>query len=137
MKRQHYYGDGMQVIDVIQLFGLGFERGNMIKYIARAGLKDPNKIEEDLDKACTYFSFYSKKYTYLRRFFINLKYWYIMQFKKSKVKAFGLFLDRLESNKQLLTYFIVSGAMRPSDKLMDDEIKKTIIQDIKKDLPLY
>lgn len=42
-------------IEVIQLTEqLNFCRGNAVKYIARAGLKDPDKEIEDLEKAAFY-----------------------------------------------------------------------------------
>ena len=42
-------------IEVIQLTEqMNFNRGNAIKYIARAGLKDPATEVEDLQKACWY-----------------------------------------------------------------------------------
>lgn len=52
----HYNMGGVEVIDAIEAWGLGkgFNRGNAIKYIARAGLKDPNTEIEDLEKAKWY-----------------------------------------------------------------------------------
>ena len=49
----HYNIGNIEVIDAIEDwgFGEGFNRGNTIKYIARAGLKDPSKEIEDLKKA--------------------------------------------------------------------------------------
>lgn len=42
-------------IEVIQLTEqMNFNRGNAVKYIARAGLKDPDKELEDLEKARWY-----------------------------------------------------------------------------------
>lgn len=42
-------------IEVIQLTEqMNFCKGNAVKYIARAGLKDPSKEIEDLEKACWY-----------------------------------------------------------------------------------
>jgi len=36
-----YYGkNGIEVIDFIEAHGLNFSRGNVIKYVVRAGLKD-------------------------------------------------------------------------------------------------
>lgn len=44
-----------QGIEVIQLTEqMNFCRGNAVKYIARAGLKDPDKEVEDLRKAIWY-----------------------------------------------------------------------------------
>ena len=49
----HY--TAFQGIEVIQLTEqLNFCRGNAVKYIARAGLKDPSKEIEDLQKARWY-----------------------------------------------------------------------------------
>jgi hypothetical protein len=50
----HYRADtGHEAIDVIRAWGLGFALGNAVKYIARAGHKHDNVIQ-DLDKAIWY-----------------------------------------------------------------------------------
>ena len=50
-----YYTDGkIEVIDYIEDKKLGFHLGNAVKYISRAGKKDPNKYIEDLRKAIWY-----------------------------------------------------------------------------------
>ena len=50
-----YYTDGkIEVIDFIEDKGLNFHRGNAVKYISRAGKKDPAKEIEDLQKAAWY-----------------------------------------------------------------------------------
>lgn len=47
-----YYTDGnIEVIDFIEDKKLGFHLGNTVKYICRAGKKDPEKTIEDLQKA--------------------------------------------------------------------------------------
>lgn len=43
---------GIEVIDITR--HLSFDRGNSIKYLLRAGRKDPDKIIEDLQKAIWY-----------------------------------------------------------------------------------
>ena len=51
----HYAGgwsNGAEVIDIAE--NLNFNRGNAIKYIARAGRKDAMKTSEDLKKARWY-----------------------------------------------------------------------------------
>jgi hypothetical protein len=48
----HYKAGGIEAIDVIEAFGLGFRLGNCIKYILRAGRKGPSL--EDLKKARWY-----------------------------------------------------------------------------------
>tara|TARA_R100000152_G_C6710315_1_gene138069 strand:- start:229 stop:513 length:285 start_codon:yes stop_codon:yes gene_type:complete len=51
----HYLKDsGHEVIDVIRAWKLNFELGNAVKYIARAGRKNPEKTIEDLQKAIWY-----------------------------------------------------------------------------------
>jgi len=50
----HYTRGKYEVIEVIEDWELGFHLGNAIKYIARAGYKDPAKTEEDLRKAIWY-----------------------------------------------------------------------------------
>lgn len=52
----HYNVGGVEVIDAVEAwgFGAGFNRGNAIKYIARAGRKNPETEIEDLEKAKWY-----------------------------------------------------------------------------------
>lgn len=49
---QHYRSGGMEAIDVIEAFGLGFNLGNVAKYVLRAGRKAD--ALEDLMKARWY-----------------------------------------------------------------------------------
>lgn len=51
---KHYNSGKFEVIDVIEDWKLGFNLGNCIKYIGRAGKKDPAKEIEDLKKAKWY-----------------------------------------------------------------------------------
>lgn len=51
----HYaegWSNGAEVIDITE--NLNFNRGNAVKYIARAGRKDATKTTEDLKKARWY-----------------------------------------------------------------------------------
>lgn len=50
----HYTTGKIEVIDFITDKKLNFCRGNAVKYIVRAGLKDPDKEIEDLEKAIFY-----------------------------------------------------------------------------------
>jgi len=50
----HYTDGQIEVIDFIEDKQLGFCLGNAVKYISRAGKKDPNKEIEDLEKAIWY-----------------------------------------------------------------------------------
>ena len=55
VNRPAHYTDGkIEVIDFIEDKKLGFCLGNAIKYISRAGKKDPTKEVEDLKKAKWY-----------------------------------------------------------------------------------
>lgn len=57
----HYHADsGIEVIDAIEAWGLGFALGNSIKYIARAGHK--HNAKEDLQKALWYLTWELSKY---------------------------------------------------------------------------
>lgn len=51
---KHYNTGKIEVIDFIEDQGLGFNDGNTVKYISRAGKKDPSKHLEDLEKALWY-----------------------------------------------------------------------------------
>tara|TARA_R110000803_G_scaffold105722_1_gene173918 strand:+ start:1755 stop:2006 length:252 start_codon:yes stop_codon:yes gene_type:complete len=58
---QHYKAtDQLEVIDIIEMFDLNFARGNVVKYVLRAGKKDEEgyssdaKELEDLNKAIWY-----------------------------------------------------------------------------------
>jgi hypothetical protein len=52
----HYGGkdNPYETIKVIAAWRLGFTLGNCVKYISRAGKKDPAKLVEDLKKAAWY-----------------------------------------------------------------------------------
>lgn len=52
---KHYKSDkGIQPIDLIEAFDLGFREGNVIKYICRAGKKDGETYDKDIEKAYDY-----------------------------------------------------------------------------------
>jgi Protein of unknwon function (DUF3310) len=50
---QHYRGLTPEPVEVIESWNLGFHLGNTVKYIARAGRKTPDQVE-DLKKARWY-----------------------------------------------------------------------------------
>jgi len=52
---QHYGGNNLyEAINVIEHWQLGFCLGNVVKYISRAGKKNPEAEIEDLEKAKWY-----------------------------------------------------------------------------------
>jgi hypothetical protein len=54
----HYGGNTVyEVIKVLSAWGLGFLLGNTVKYVARAGKKDPTKLLEDLKKGRFYLDY--------------------------------------------------------------------------------
>ncbi len=57
----HYTRGKFEVIDVLEDWGLDFRLANCVKYIARAGHKDPAKHKQDLEKAAWYLSRYITK----------------------------------------------------------------------------
>lgn len=59
----HYTSGKIEVIEYIEDQKLPYHLGNAIKYISRAGKKDPSKEVEDLEKAIWY----------IRRYIDNLK----------------------------------------------------------------
>ena len=50
---QHYKRNGIECIDVVEAFELGYHLGNAVKYILRAGRKTASPLE-DLRKARWY-----------------------------------------------------------------------------------
>jgi hypothetical protein len=54
----HYTTGKIEVIDFIEDKGLPYHLGNVVKYVCRAGKKDPTKTVEDLKKAQWYLSRY-------------------------------------------------------------------------------
>lgn len=50
----HYTQGKIEVIDFIEDQKLEYHLGNVVKYICRAGKKDPSKVVEDLEKARWY-----------------------------------------------------------------------------------
>lgn len=49
---KHYTQYPVEVIELAEC--LNYNRGNILKYVCRAGLKDPSKELEDLEKAAWY-----------------------------------------------------------------------------------
>lgn len=50
----HYNSGKIEVAEAIEDWLLGFHLGNVVKYVARAGKKDPTKEIEDLEKGRWY-----------------------------------------------------------------------------------
>lgn len=50
----HYTAGGIETIDFIEAKSLNYNRGNAVKYISRAGLKNKHSEITDLEKAIWY-----------------------------------------------------------------------------------
>lgn len=57
----HYTDGGIETIDFIEAKKLPYHLGNAVKYISRAGKKEPEKTVEDLKKAVWYINRYISK----------------------------------------------------------------------------
>lgn len=68
----HYIDGKIEVIDFIEDKKLGFHLGNAVKYISRAGKKDPAKTVEDLEKAIWYIKRYIEEYKYKQKDGLNI-----------------------------------------------------------------
>jgi hypothetical protein len=64
----HYTDGKIEVIYFIDDKGLGFCLGNAVKYISRAGKKDPATAIEDLQKALWYINHEIERRQRLNRF---------------------------------------------------------------------
>lgn len=61
VRPSHYNTGKIEVIDFINDQKLDFDAGNAVKYICRAGKKDPAKEIEDLEKAKYYLEYKIKR----------------------------------------------------------------------------
>tara|TARA_R110000850_G_scaffold190244_1_gene316079 strand:+ start:452 stop:658 length:207 start_codon:yes stop_codon:yes gene_type:complete len=50
----HYKTESIDVIDICKLYDLNFNKGNILKYVCRAGKKDNEPELKDLKKALDY-----------------------------------------------------------------------------------
>jgi hypothetical protein len=60
IRPEHYGGESnpFEAVKIIDHYNLSFYPGNVIKYLLRAGKKDPSKTIEDLKKAAWYLNRY-------------------------------------------------------------------------------
>lgn len=71
---QNYYdvGNGHQILDFIYEYGLGFSYGNAAKYMIRAGRKENNSADSDLNKALNYITSSSEEFSFLKRMWMRM-----------------------------------------------------------------
>lgn len=65
--------NGLQAVDYIFDYSLGFSYGNAFKYVVRAGRKEGNSAEKDLIKALDYVSSADKEYSFITRMLLRMK----------------------------------------------------------------
>lgn len=54
IRPDYYKANGIETIDIIEAFYLNFNLGNVVKYVLRAGKKQGEEKEKDLNKALFY-----------------------------------------------------------------------------------
>lgn len=73
MKSDYYTLDnGKQIVYYIYKYNLNFSYGNCAKYLCRAGRKDGNSAESDLNKALVYIISSDKEISLSRRLFMHM-----------------------------------------------------------------
>lgn len=82
---QNYYdvGNGHQILDFIYKYSLGFSYGNAAKYMIRAGRKENNSADSDLNKALNYITSSHEEFSFLKRVLMRL--WNTFTFNDSMV----------------------------------------------------
>jgi len=70
---QSYYdvGNGKQILDYVYEYNLGFSFGNAAKYLVRAGRKDNNSADSDLNKALNYVVSSKEEFSFIKRLFMR------------------------------------------------------------------
>ena len=58
---EHYCMGGIEVLAAIEAWDLPYHLGNVVKYVARAGKKDPDTYLQDLEKARFYLDRYIER----------------------------------------------------------------------------
>ena len=57
---KHYNQGGVELVQIVDAYQLGFYEGNIVKYIIRAGKKPDNNKLQDLKKALWYLNYLIK-----------------------------------------------------------------------------
>lgn len=74
MKSDYYELDnGKQIVQYIYDLRLGFAYGNAAKYLCRAGRKDGNTSESDINKALVYITSVNSEFTLLERMILKIR----------------------------------------------------------------
>ena len=118
---KHYNQGKIEVIEAIEDWGVNFHRGNAIKYVARAGKKDPSKEIEDLEKAIWYLE-REKELLSAKREGRDIVKPHDMNKRVSLSKRFDAFIVGKDYNEgtNVLELRIVVGSSRESHKELSD-----------------
>lgn len=121
----HYNSSHFEVIDFIEIFDLDFCLGNAVKYICRAGKKNPDTLVEDLEKA--------KWYLEEERRFLSLKKEKELKFYKEMPLPYAHRITRIfcegqnfKINGSSLIYNIINSIFENSFYYRESYIKITI-----------
>lgn len=110
--------NGIEAIDICE--NLGYNLGNVVKYILRAGRKDPSKLLEDLKKAQWYLNREIEKHDFVenRIAFMDIK---LDGKPKEKILYSGDRGEIIDCNGVLY-------AKMPSGKVRDEDEKESIAE---------
>ena len=118
MKSDYYTLDnGKQAIYYIYEHGLGFSYGNAFKYLVRAGRKENNSADSDLNKALVYIMSSDKEMTLAKRLakrtYNKLKFNIKTQFAEHHLaeilKSIILFDDPIKIARMIVQYMKFRG----------------------------
>lgn len=122
-----HYAEGRKYepIVVIEAWGLGFNLGNALKYISRAGRKDPAKVEEDLRKAIWYIDRELSR-SLFERFLSRISRWLLRRRLKGRIGLNDVTMDwKLPSNLSIAIAMIHDGrkgCLQASTTMIECEI---------------
>lgn len=124
-----HYADGREhePIVVIETWGLGFNLGNALKYISRAGRKDLAKTEEDLRKAVWYID-RELSQSLLRRFLSRISRWFLRRKLKGRLSLNDVTTDwKLPSNLSIAIAMMHDGRrtmLKAAKRMIEKEIEE-------------
>lgn len=124
-----HYAEGRKYepIVVIEAWGLGFNLGNALKYISRAGRKDPAKTEEDLRKAVWYID-RELSQPLFRRFLSRISRWLLRRKLRGRIGPNDVTEDwKLPSNPSFAIASIHDGRrayLKSAIIILEEEMRR-------------
>ena len=129
MNSDYYTLDnGRQIVDYIAEYQLGFHYGNAAKYVCRAGRKEGNSAEKDLNKALNYVLSANHENGFIKRlllhFYNSWKFNAQTQFATRSIADILCALITFEDNKKIARMIV--KYMDAHDIKVKDEYRKCI-----------